>query len=287
MEDSRRTRRAKRRGGRILRLLLLAAILILGFQAYQLGIFREIGGLLGDTVRGKAKEVVKSGQEVWDTWEGKEEPAAEPVGLENQEVLLDCVYLNQKELGYPTGCEAVTAVMALETAGVQISVEEFLELMPRGELYQKRGETYGPDPREVFVGDPMEKSGYGCYAPVIQGTVEKILLERRADLSVCDLTGSSLEELKGEIDRGNPVILWASREMGQITYKDSWKIEGRSAPYFWPRGEHCLLLTGYVEDYLFFNDPTEGEQIAYELSQVEIPYEELGSQALVIRREAS
>ena len=291
MEDSKRTRRVKKRGGRILRLLLLMAIVILGFQIYQLGILKELGGLIKEAASGKAQEVIQNGKNVWDSWTGTDsEGETETPEMENErawqnsgeEVLLDCVYLNQKELGYLTGCEAVTAVMALQTAGLEISVEEFMEAMPQGELYQKDGKTYGPDPNQVFVGNPLSKSGYGCFAPVILETVEKLLAGGRSGLEIRDLTGSSLEELKEQLNQGNPVILWASSGMGTISYRDSWLVEGRSTPYFWPRGEHCLLLTGYQGEYLFFNDPSETEAMAYSTDQVAAPYEELGRQALVI-----
>lgn len=285
MDDSKRTRKAKKKGGRILRILLLLVIVILGFQVYQLGIFNELGNFINEFTGGKIETVIQSGKNVWVNWDTREKKESSQEAEEeydDTEVHLECVYLSQKELGYPTGCEAVTAVMALQTAGVEISVEEFFEVLPQEELYEKDGKTYGPDPRQVFVGSPTSESGYGCFAPVIQKTVEDILVGNREGITVQDLTGTSLEELKNQLDQGNPVILWASRGMGAITYQDSWQVEGRSMPYFWPRGEHCLLLIGYRGDYLFFNDPIDGENVAYQMDQVEDPYEELGRQSLVI-----
>ena len=70
--------------------------------------------------------------------------------------------------------------------------------------------------------------------------------------------------------------------MKEITYRDSWYIEGKTTPYFWPRGEHCLLLIGYQGDYLFFHDPQGEAEVAYHRDEVQGPYRELGQQALAI-----
>ena len=46
---------------------------------------------------------------------------------------LDAPFIDQREK-YPTGCESVTAVMALQYAGVDVTVEEFIDgYLPQGE----------------------------------------------------------------------------------------------------------------------------------------------------------
>lgn len=46
--------------------------------------------------------------------------------------LLDAPFIDQRDK-YPTGCESVTAVMALQYAGVEVSVEEFIDgYLPQG-----------------------------------------------------------------------------------------------------------------------------------------------------------
>lgn len=295
MEGERRAKRTKRRMGGIIRLLLLAAIIILGVYSHRLGVFQALGLLVKENAEG----ALNKGRAVWENWEGVERDGEERDGEEkdgaygsgggeaelgpDSVILSGCAYLDQKELGFPTGCELVTAAMALQTEGVDISAEEFLGYVPREELYQENGTTYGPAPWEAFVGNPFSSSGFGCFAPVIKKAAEGVILDRGAALQVKDMTGSTLEELKEEIDRGSPVILWASMGMEEITYKNSWHLEGRKTPFFWPGGEHCLLMVGYERGYLFFNDPMAGELVAYRETEVEAVYEELGSQALVIR----
>ena len=62
---------------------------------------------------------------------------------------------------WPTGCESVSAVMAMKAAGLDITVDEFID--------NYLNCTPRPfDPEKSFGGDPRSKSGKGCYAPVIK-----------------------------------------------------------------------------------------------------------------------
>ena len=264
MDEKKRADKTKKRAGRLLRLFLLLAILGLGWYAYELGI--------PELVLEWAKE--QGGRR---TEEGEN-------AEEKERKLLSVPYLSQDELGYPTGCELTAALMALEQSGIALTGEEFLAYLPMEEVYEKDGKMWGPDPKESFAGDPASASGYGCFAPVIESALKSVILDKgEPSLAVLNLTGSSLEELKQQIDKGIPVILWASSGMKEITYRDSWYIEGRTTPHFWPRGEHCLLLIGYQGEYLFFHDPQKGAEVAYHQDEVQIPYRELGQQALAIQ----
>ena len=259
MDEKKRASKTKRRAGRLFRLLLFLMILGLGWYAYELG----IPGLVLE----------------WAEERGDSGRTAE----ERERVLLDVPYLNQDELGYPVGCEMTAALMALEQEGIDLTAEEFLSYLPMEEVYEKGGKMWGPDPGKSFAGNPASSSGYGCFAPVIREALKSVILDTGdPSLAVSDLTGSTLEELKEEIDRGIPVILWASSGMKEITYRDSWYIEGKTTPYFWPRGEPCLLLIGYQGDYLFFHDPQGEAEVAYHRDEVQGPYRELGQQALAI-----
>ena len=79
----------------------------------------------------------------------------------------------------------------------------------------------GANPWEEFLGSPYSESGWGCYAPVIAGALEQLLQDRDIkDLSVKELEGQSLESLcRAYVDRGVPVMLWATIEM---CIRDRW-----------------------------------------------------------------
>ena len=198
---------------------------------------------------------------------------------------LDVPYIDQRDK-YPTGCESVTAVMALQYEGVDITVEEFIDTyLPQGDAPHENeaGQLVGDSPWEVFLGSPYEDSGWGCYAPVIAGAVEELLQDRGSDLEVQELSGVSLDKLCAEyIDRGVPVMLWATIDMEEPTLSTQYTLQNTGEPFTWIYPLHCLLLTGETEDGYLFNDPLAGKQVAYPKEQVERAYKGVGMQAVVV-----
>jgi len=100
-------------------------------------------------------------------------------------------FINQLTIGYPTGCEAVSATMAAKYAGYNVSVEQIMANTPtdtqgkRQETITKEIETLNEETGEIiktsteetvwvaenpfkcFVGQPTltaKQGSYGCYA---------------------------------------------------------------------------------------------------------------------------
>lgn len=193
--------------------------------------------------------------------------------------LLSVEYLGQSD--YPTGCESVTAVMALRQAGVEISVDEFIDFcLPKGEVWEEGGRLVGDDPYQCFIGDPRSSSGFGCFAPALARGLAAAAGEDR----VQDLTGQSLARLcRDYIDQGTPVILWATIDMKEPRQGRSWTLADTGETFTWTAGEHCLLLVGYDRDCYYFNDPYQDKGLtAYEKDLVESRYQALGCQALAL-----
>lgn len=198
---------------------------------------------------------------------------------QSRQKLLEVEYLGQGE--YPTGCESVTAVMALRHAGYDITVTNFIDFyLPKGDFWVENGQAYGDDPNQCFVGDPYSSTGFGCYAPAL----EKALAEVAGQDAVKNLTGASLEELcTGYIDQDIPVILWATMDMREPTVGRSWILPDSGETFTWKSGEHCLLLVGYDESSYLFNDPYQDKGLtAYDRQLVETRYQQMGSQALAL-----
>ena len=185
---------------------------------------------------------------------------------------------------WPTGCESVSAVMALRHAGADITVDEFIQWhLPCGELVWDGYGYTGPDPAACFIGSPYRARGsYGCFAPVIAKAMEQAAPEGYAAL---DLTGTGLAELEQlYLQRGIPVMIWATMEMRPVAEGTAWVIGDTGERFVWPAGEHCLLLVGADgEDYLL-NDPRAGATVRYARELVQARYEELGRQAVALER---
>ena len=181
---------------------------------------------------------------------------------------------------WPTGCESVSAVMALNWAGADLTVEDFVYgFLPMDEQWMDAaGQLCGPSPADTFIGDPAGR-GYGCFAPVLARAMSRAA---PAGYRALDLTGSPLSELACAYLRHNiPVVIWATMEMRPVEAGTQWMLPGGEV-FTWPSGEHCLLLVGETAEGYLLNDPRAGETVCYDKELVRRRYESLGSQAVAL-----
>lgn len=199
----------------------------------------------------------------------------------SEKVLLDVPILCQyPEL--PTGCEATAAAMLLQFYGVDITPERFAsEWLEYDETFYYCDESLvRPDPDQVFVGNPFQKSSYGCYAPVIVKAINRHLNTHTATI----ITEHNLEALCFQyIAEGSPLLIWATMNMKPSKNGNTWFFAD-GTPFTWIAGEHCLVLTGYDSTHYYLNDPQTGTVVKYEKELVEQRYQELGSQAIILEQ---
>ena len=182
---------------------------------------------------------------------------------------------------YPTGCETVSAVMALRYAGYNITAVQFIDnyLPQSDEFKEKGGVRFGPDPEKAFIGSPRSEGGYGCFAPVLEKAMNDYLGKNGA---VINATGTELNELcESYISSGIPVITWVTISMLDTYSAEKWRLEN-GKDFYWPANEHCMLLIGYDSESCYFNDPYTGKTVKYPKALAESRYNKLGKQALLI-----
>ena len=203
------------------------------------------------------------------------------------ESMIDVDYINQVKK-YPTGCESVSTVMALNHVGIDITVDEFIDdYLPRAKNPRKnsKGKRVGSDPNEFFIGNPYTDEGYGCFAPVIKKAVEDLLKDKEIDsvYDVKQLDGYSVQRMcSSYVRKGVPVIFWASQKMKEVKDGMTWTISDTGEEFTWKTPMHCLLLVGYDSQNYYFNDPQTQKQQAYSRKDVEAAYDAMGKQAVVI-----
>ena len=188
-------------------------------------------------------------------------------------------YIDQTGGGAFTGCESVTAVMLLQYLGIDISIYDFIDnYLDKAPFETRDGILYGPNPYEVFAGDPYDTEAMGCYAPVIKNSLERILGDK---YDVIDETGNELSELVEKyIDSGMPLIVWATIDLKDIIVGPVWKLDS-SEEFTWLSNEHCMLLVGYDDEHYIFNDPWQNNGvIAYDRKTVLDRYKKQHSQAV-------
>lgn len=180
----------------------------------------------------------------------------------------------------PTGCESVSAVMVLQYYGAEVSAEEFAGQWLRcsRSFYVSDKKQYGPDPNEVFAGDPFSENAYGCFAQPIANAVNKNCHDLAAEV-IRDVTLADL--CREYVDRDIPILIWATIGMKESKRGRTWFLKNGES-FTWTSGEHCLVLVGYNEEYYFFNDPQSGSTVAYQRDISEKRFTELDSQAVFI-----
>lgn len=195
--------------------------------------------------------------------------------------VIDGVPVIPQKPDYPTGCETVSAVMALRYWGEDVDVDQFIdEFLPKSAyFYNKNGVYCGPSPYEYFIGDPRSENAFGCMAPVI----EKALVNYfGSGERVVNTTGTSLAALCDTyVSQNVPVLVWVTIAMIDTYKTASWQLDDGTT-FEWPANEHCMVLIGYDEENYYFNDPYSGKRISYPKSLCEKRYSQLGMQSIVI-----
>lgn len=198
-------------------------------------------------------------------------------------VIINIDYYNQDN--FPTFCEGVTTLMALRYMGYDITIDQLIdEYVPTFQLTQKNGTLIGEDPNLYFIGNPRSSDANGCYAPVIKN----ILIEIAGESAVHDLTGMDVEDIITQyVNKGIPVIFWATMEMKESTVGQKWYIERTGETFTWKGREHCLLLAGSDSENYYFYDPLDNHGIiAYDKELVVQRYEEMGKMAIALVKRA-
>lgn len=158
-------------------------------------------------------------------------------------IYLDVIDYNQHP-DYPTGCESASLYILLQYYGVDVTMEEIVEALPKGPTpYEVDGVLYGANPEREFVGDPRDLSSYGVFNEPIRETAEQFKSGAIAK------SGATLEDIKEIIANGNPVEAWYTTNIeGGIQYRREWIDYETGETVRWPAYEHAVVIYGF-DDY--------------------------------------
>lgn len=202
--------------------------------------------------------------------------------VQTNEHIIDVPYISQVGI-LPNGCEAVSATMLLHYNNFNIEPVDFVDkYLEQGEVYVKWGCRYGPNPKIQYAGDPKsKKGGWGCFAPVIIKALNKYL---DGKMYAKNLTGLTLDEIVQQyISADIPVAVWVTQNMEKITSLYQWQSYDKSETFLYPVREHCMVLTGFDDEYYYFNDPlNEAQAVKFKKEVASASYNSLGKQAVAI-----
>lgn len=206
-------------------------------------------------------------------------------------VSIDVPLINQyPEL--PIGCEPTCAAAVLQMLGFETDKIDFTDNYLGWDdnfYYDNQKQSHGPDPREVFAGDPYNW-GYGCTSTALAASMNRFFdssgssVEHKAMALEEKLNSADIEKL---LDEGVPIIVWATIDMKPLNYRkpSEWYINDTTEKYTWLGNSHTLVLCGYDTNCYYFMDPNDKKEItAYLKLSFLNRFEENGSQAIVVKK---
>jgi uncharacterized protein YvpB len=189
----------------------------------------------------------------------------------------------------PTGCEVTSAAMLLNYYGFKADKYalswDYLPIADPVFYFDDDGNYYGPDPYKYFIGDPEMFEGFGCYAPVIEGMLNKYLQDNSSKYRALDISGCNFDYLIKCLNEEKPVMVWANGNQMPLFESSNW-ITPSGISVNWLGNEHCMLLIGYDQNGLWFNDPLMEDAaygiVVYDRDEFEYYWIMLGKQAVIL-----
>jgi len=206
-------------------------------------------------------------------------------------VILNIPFVSQNP-DYPNGCEAASAVMLLNWAGINISLHDFItDFLPRSDVYDENGYRYGPDPSVYYAGDPADTSrGWGVFEPAVYTAMANITTKdyEENDNNVAYFISSS--NTHGKISlaalskRNEPAMIWVTQDYSKASDVYEWFSYDRKKTYTYPKNAHVVVLTGSDEENYHINDPLKGKDIKVNKQQLSDSFNSMGAQYISIMK---
>ncbi|MBE3556357.1 MAG: C39 family peptidase [Firmicutes bacterium] len=179
----------------------------------------------------------------------------------------------------PTGCEATAVAMLLTYAGEPVTKEMVALALPRAPLpHEEQGRRVGASPNTAFLGDPWKPDSLGVFHRPVAAVIDRFLPG-----AALDLTGTPLLEVLQHVAAGEPVMVWTTIDLAEPKVAESWE-DPQGKPVVWLSPEHVVVIVGFDAQSIWANDPTTGKRTIYPRALFEKRYDQMGRQAVAIRR---
>lgn len=152
------------------------------------------------------------------------------------------------------GCEVTSLAMLLNYKGINVSKMELAEKIKKEPFYfnLENGDAYNGNPNIGFVGDmySFENSGYGVYNEPIYSLFQTYVKEE-----ALNLTGASFEDLYYYINKNIPIWVITNTRFEHLPESEFEYLKTTRGDLKITYREHSVVITGYDENYIYFNDP--------------------------------
>ncbi len=181
----------------------------------------------------------------------------------------------------PRGCEVTSLSMLLNYHKIYVDKMELAKNIEKDETPYEvlNGQIYSGNPNVGFVGNMynINEHGYGVYMlPIFN-------LTKKYTNSAMNLTGTDLENLLYLVDRNRPVVIITNTSYKKLPQNNFVKWNTSQGEIFITYKEHSIIITGYDEKYIYFNDPLGYENKALK-NDFEEAYIQMGKQAIALAK---
>lgn len=199
---------------------------------------------------GQASESQKKVRKIISKPETSESKPAVAHDTLPEKAILSAPFISQKpEL--PNGCEVSSLTMLLNSAGIPANKMQLAEKVKKVPFSSG---TYQGNPNTGFVGNMYHGDTNHPGLAVYHGPIAD-LARQYLEGRVRDLSGNGWEQVERSIAAGSPVWVIVSIDFQPVP-EDGWRTwHTRQGDIRVSFMEHSVLLTGYDEHYVYFNDP--------------------------------
>ncbi|QHS23088.1 C39 family peptidase [Virgibacillus sp. MSP4-1] len=182
----------------------------------------------------------------------------------------------------PRGCEVTSLTMLLQYYGMDANKMTLAKEITRdpSRYKEENGKIHFGNPHIGFVGNmyTFNEPGYGVYNEPLADLAEKYVGKER----VLNLSGESFYSVIKALNQKQPVVVIINAKYKKLPASafETWYTS--KGPIKITMNEHSVLVTGYDEDYIYFNDPLDKTRKAPFDDFVEA-WEQMGNQAITIK----
>lgn len=213
-------------------------------------------------------------------------PELEPVfPLVEQIQLRESVRLQAPTIGQhpqlPRGCEVTSLAMLLRYYDVEVDKMELAQKIKKDKTTYKQTDEgiYFGNPNEGFVGDMYSFSNPGL--GVYHGPIADLAREYLGD-QVLDFSGGSFYQIFQHINADRPVWVITNTAYKKLddSHFQTWQTDQGEIKI--TMKEHSVLVTGYDEEYIYFNDPMKAEIRKAPINNFREAWVQMGKQAITV-----
>ena len=176
---------------------------------------------------------------------------------------------------YPTGCESVALTILLRYYGINVSPNNIIDNLKKGELpHDEGGVMYGGNPEIEFIGNPYSNEAYGVYETPI-GNVANMYKQDANTRS-----NFPFSEVLNLVKNNRPVVVWTSSGLAVPYISRTWTYKPTMEKISWKSHEHAVVVIGYNDNEIIISDPMGGSIKYQNRNTFESRYNYYGKKAI-------